>query len=160
WNTCPLPPPFPLTYGAPASCANAIALNVPIGYDRNAVSSIPGQEDSLSSFEEVLTLNYRQWGLTFSSVTGFYNYHAYSQGDGDQLPQDLFTFTVPEKFYQFSQEFRVTSPSGGALEYLAGVYFQTDTDTANSWLGVPFINFVASIPGFTGLAPYLPLAAW
>jgi len=37
----------------------------------------------------------------------------------------LLTTEAPEKYHQFSQEFRVASAAGQAIEYLAGAYFQT-----------------------------------
>jgi outer membrane receptor protein involved in Fe transport len=63
-----------------------------------------------------------------------------------------------EKYHQFSQELRVASPSDQRIEYLFGAYFQTDHLDSKADSNVPVFDFFASIPGFEGLTPYLPIA--
>ncbi|MEA2260365.1 MAG: iron complex outerrane recepter protein [Acidobacteriaceae bacterium] len=152
------PPPAPLTPDFGGSCATALALHVPIGADNNQNSGLAGQGNSLSTFENVLTLNYRQWGHTFTSVSGMYNYDFRLNVDSRNLPVYLQTGAGGEDYRQFSQEFRVASPTGRPIEYLAGVYFQTDRLDFNSYGTIPVLNFLATIPGLQGLAPYLPIS--
>jgi len=152
------PPPAPLTPDFGGSCATALALHVPIGADNNQNSGLVGQGNSLSTFENVLTLNYRKWGHTFTSVSGFYNYDFRMNVDSRNLPVYLQTGAGGEHYRQFSQEFRVASPTGQPIEYLAGVYFQTDRLNFNSYGTIPLLNFLATIPGLQGLTPYLPIS--
>jgi iron complex outermembrane receptor protein len=154
---CPPPAPLSPGFGGYGVCAQALALHVPMGLNNNENTGLPGQGNQLSTFEDVLTINYHQWDHAFTSVSGFYNYHFNAQVDGFNLPTEFLTEESPERYHQFSQELRVASPTGGAIEYLAGAYFQTDQLGWQTELNIPFLN-----PGLTAgvppLIPYLPLA--
>jgi outer membrane receptor protein involved in Fe transport len=155
WANCPPPAPYPVTFGPFGACAQALALgpSIPRGLDNRKTDGLPGQRNDLSTFEDVLTVNYRKWGQTFTSVSGFYNYHFEARVDPLNLPVWLDTVQWPEKYHQISQELRVASSTGGALEYLAGVYFQTD-ELSSSIVGTfPILN-----PLLGALAPYLPVS--
>lgn len=153
------PPPAPIAPTFSGVCNQAIALGVPLGLNNDQVSGLPGQGNRLSTFENTLTLNYRQWDHTFTSVSGFYNYHFSAQGDAGLLPVFVYQTQEPtEKYHQFSQELRVASPADQLVEYLAGAYFQTDQLVENIDVNAPFANFVATLPGHAALAPYLPVA--
>ena len=156
---CPPPPPFTLTYANFGTCPQALALGIPIGLNSNENAGLAGQYFSLSTFEDVLTINYHQWGQMFTSVTGYSSYHANQNVDDVQLPVPVVTNQEPEHYHQLSQELRVASPSNQAIEYLAGAYFQTSGLTHEHEVNLPGFNFLATIPGFTALAPYVPLAA-
>jgi outer membrane receptor protein involved in Fe transport len=156
---CPRPAPFANGFAEFGSCAVALTLGVPIGI-RDKTSGLPGQGNSLSTFESVLSLNYNKWGHTFSVVSGFYNYHFNSNKDAGLLPVEAIgTVQFPEKYHQFSQEIRIASPTGQPLEYLAGAYFQTDDLTSNAELNAPLLDpIVNGLPPFAPLRPYLPIA--
>jgi iron complex outermembrane receptor protein len=153
------PPPAPITpgFGGLGACANALALHLPIGLDSNEVSGIPGQGTKLSTVEDVLTLNYHIAGQTLTSVTAYYNYHFDQDHDLTSLPlsdlTDDITGVLHEPYHQFSQELRISSPTGGPFEYLAGAYFQTDH--VESYGAVNFYVF----NGFSFLQPYVPFSA-
>jgi iron complex outermembrane recepter protein len=160
WVYCP--PPAPLTpawiSGPFGGCTTALELGIPIGLDNNQNSQLAGVGNSLSTFEDVLTINYSKAGYTFTSVSGFLNYHFNSQSD-NSLPVWGITNTAPEKYHQFSQEFRFASPAGQKFEYLAGVYFQTDRLNWGNQASLPGLNFLPSLgPPFDQLSPYLPIA--
>jgi iron complex outermembrane recepter protein len=164
WNNCPPPPPF--GPGAVLGCANALALiaagkYIPLGLDNNLNTGLPGQGNTLSTFEDVLTTNYRQWGQTFTSVTGFNNYHSNTDVDNGLLPVDVIaTSQSPEKYHQFSQELRVASAVDQTVAYLAGVYFQTDQLNYAQQATLPlFDGLPADGFPFDQLAPYLPIAS-
>jgi outer membrane receptor protein involved in Fe transport len=156
YTNCPPPPPLTPDFGG--SCAQALAFGIPIGADNNRVTGLPGQGNRLSTFESVLNLNYHKWDHTFTSVSGFYNYNFHMNVDARNLPDWLQTGAGAERYRQFSQEFRVASPTGQPVEYLAGVYFQTDRLDFDSYGSIPLLNFLGSIPGLESLAPYLPIA--
>jgi outer membrane receptor protein involved in Fe transport len=163
WGGCPPPPPY--TSDFVNFCPQAIAANatapgsVPIGLSTNKTVGLPGQENHLSTFEDVLTINYEKWGHTLTSVSGFYNYHYGAADDGAHLPQYLFSGEEGESYHQFSQELRVASPTDSVIDYLAGVYFQTDHLSVSSAANAPFLNFVTSLGApFDQLGPYLPLS--
>ena len=152
------PPPAPFT--ASGFCADALAQKAPTGFNSDIDTSGPGQGETLSTFESVLTMNYRWRGLTLTSTTGFTGYRSNENLDGDATPENLLTFQTGETYRQFSQEFRVTSPTGGAFEYTAGAYFQIDhTNGDPGELTYGFLTpTIESIPAFAALDPYLPLA--
>jgi outer membrane receptor protein involved in Fe transport len=156
WYGCPPPPPIPTNFGG--TCNDAIAKGVPMGLNTHTVEELPGQFNDLSTAETVLTLSYQKWGQTFTSVSGYNDFN--SDVHESIFPEPVLTygsFDIPEKYNQFSQEFRVASPTGGPFEYLAGVYFQTDRLVWDQNTNLTILNSLASIPAYAGITPYLPL---
>jgi iron complex outermembrane recepter protein len=142
-------------------CKTALSLGLPTGLNSNTNTTNAGQGVDLSTFEDVLTMNFRRWGDTFTSVTGFYNYHFNQAIDADGTPDELLNLQISEKYHQVSQELRMASPTGQTIEYLAGLYYQHDQlygDPAD--LNYFFLNpTIQSKPTLAALLPYLPLAA-
>lgn len=155
---CPAAAPF--TPGA--FCAAAIKAGVPNyipGHLGNLDADAPGQGTYLSTVETALTMNYHQWGHTFTSVTGEYNYNYNQNLELDVTPVAGATVQAPEQYRQFSQEFRVASPAQQAIEYLAGVYFQSDHLYYRQDNNFPFLTPVfEGAPPFAALDPYLPVS--
>ena len=160
YGECPPPAPYaPGSVGSGGACAQALALGgVPMGFDTDENVGLPGQGSRLSTFEDVLTINYGKWGHTLTSVSGFYNYHFESKEDVGNLPVDtIATVGFPENYHQISQELRIASAVDQPIEYLAGVYFQTDRlEWTQNWT-IPLLNFVPAALGLPELAPYLPM---
>jgi iron complex outermembrane receptor protein len=155
-GACPPPPP----YVASGFCSAALAQHVPTGIDNtNDIAQSPGQAISLDSDEYVLTVNYRNWNQTFTSVTGYYSYRYNLNLDGDDTPATLLNIQAPEHYNQYSQELRVQSSTDGPVQYLAGAYVQNDQLRFNQDFGYFFLTpTVESLPPFAPLVPYLPLA--
>jgi len=143
WTNCPAVAPI----GTSGNCAYALANHFPIGLDNDENVGLPGQGSHLSTFEDVLTVNYRQWGRTLTSVTGFYNYHFSANNDVENLGIDNLTNQMIEKYNQFSQELRIASSTGGAIEYLAGLYFQSDNLAEVEPVDAPFLSFLGPLLG-------------
>jgi len=100
---------------------------VPRGLDNNYNTGLPGQRSHLSTFEDVLTLNYHHWGQYLYVRLRFNNYNFYDPVDGANLPVFLITGGDPGRRYrQFQPGISGASPTGGRFEYLAGAYFQSD----------------------------------
>jgi iron complex outermembrane recepter protein len=152
---CPAPAPIGPNQGG-VFCGQALALHIPIGLDQNENSGLPGQMSLLDTFSSVLTADYRVADLTLTSVSGFYKYDFSSRGDQVGFPQFLNTHSSWENYNQFSQELRVASPTGQTIEYLAGVYFQTDRLSQNIELNAPFVDAYGPLLGIP--ADLLPLA--
>jgi iron complex outermembrane receptor protein len=154
---CPPSSPFKTA----GFCQTALATGAPIGLNNNLTASDPHQGITLNTVEDALTVNYRQWGHTFTSVTGYYNSNYninLDAGAVDPSNAPLFHAQVPEHYHQFSQELRVASPTGQTLEYLAGAYIQTDELNTSSASGFFFLSPAARANAkLAALVPYLPL---
>jgi len=158
WVDCP--PPAPFKTGA--FCSTALAQHVPTYSYGNL-----GDEEAdaanggtfLSNVITALTMNYHQWGQTFTSVTGYYKYNYNQNLDLSSQPSALATTAAPEQYYQLSQEFRVASGTNQTVSYLAGLYFQTDHLDYQQYTNYPFFNGpIMGAPPFAPLIPYLPVA--
>jgi iron complex outermembrane recepter protein len=64
-DNCPPPTPF----GAAGFCAASLAVHAPVGVGINEIAQNGGQYINLDTREGVLTMNWRHWGQTFTSVT-------------------------------------------------------------------------------------------
>jgi iron complex outermembrane recepter protein len=154
------PPPAPFT--AAGFCKTAVTAGVPTGFNSHENTTDTGQGRFLSMFEDVLTMHYHIGDQTLTSVSGYYNYNFVQNVDSDGTPQSLLNIQFRERYRQASQELRIASPLGQTLEYLGGVYFQTDRldghggDITDYFL-TPAIQ--ANPVGNAALLPYLPLGS-
>lgn len=137
-------------FGQDASVANNV-----LDYRRSS----NGDESDNEANEFVLTVDYGGWGdFVLTSVTGWSSYEYGELCDCDFTGANVFKAFFSEDYDQFSQEFRLASPAGRTLDYVAGVFYQANDlaffDTlrvdANSIL-VPVIDALAG-PGFGSLA--------
>ena len=154
---CPPAAPFK----SAGFCKTALSLGVPIGLDNTVTSQAGGQSSDLSSADEVLTVNYRRWNQTLTSVSGYYHYDYNLNWAIAGLPTNELNAQVPENYRQFSQEFRIASPTDQVIQYLAGLYFQVDhldysTDESFFFL-TPTLQAIGAHPPFSALVPYLPI---
>ncbi|HEX7761021.1 MAG TPA: TonB-dependent receptor [Caulobacteraceae bacterium] len=68
--------------------------------------------------------DWRQPYGTWTAITSYRTLHAYYLDDGDNTPLALNKPSVnASREFQFSQEFRLTSPTGERIEYVAGLYY-------------------------------------
>ena len=70
-----------------------------------------------------LKAEYKVGALTLSSQTSFIHYDLYYVDDLDFSPDDTVTFVRKEHYNQVAQEFRLVSPSGGRIDYQAGLFY-------------------------------------
>ena len=111
--------------------------------DENWVRS-SGETFSQNSMDNfVLTANYpMDGGGTLTSITGHVEYDSYEVLDVDYVGLEILDGTnQTEKYDQWSQEIRFTSPGGEDVDYIVGAYFQTaDVDVTDY---VPLGSFLA-----------------
>ena len=68
--------------------------------------------------------DYKLGDFTLTSITAYRKSQMTQLSDIDHAPIDIFNFSDGGlDSDQFTQEFRITSPSGGKLEYVAGLYY-------------------------------------
>jgi len=73
-----------------------------------------------------LTINWDIGEHTLKSITGYIDYQFENYLDVDSGPLAFLGRGRDETHKQFSQEFILSSPTGGTLEYLAGLYYQEE----------------------------------
>jgi outer membrane receptor protein involved in Fe transport len=120
---CPPVGGFP---GPGGGCAAALGAFGSLNDELDTIGAdTPGEFTAAHTREYVLTLNLDILNHTLTSITGYSNYD-YRQGfDGDSVPLPLLGVNFNEDFEQYSQELRITSPTGNRFEYIAGFYWQT-----------------------------------
>ena len=92
---------------------------------RDDVRTSNGDFSENQSETVVLTLD---WGIgdhDLESITAFSNFEYDEFCDCDFTGADVFGAALQESYEQFSQEFRLSSPVGGTVDYIAGLYYQT-----------------------------------
>lgn len=92
-------------------------------------------------------------GYSITNISAWRGYHDHSKLDTDQLPIDFFNVNDQGRDQrQFSNEFRVTSPSGAPFEFQAGLYYLyvRDEGTLRQTANLQPI-FPPTPPGFIGL---------
>jgi len=95
------------------------------GYDRFTQPERAFTRSKLLSLTSNLTLDN---DAVITSVTGWSGYSYVNNQDVDFGPLELLTSVKDQEYEQFSQELRLTSPAGGAFEYIVGAFYQ------KSWL--------------------------
>ncbi len=89
-----------------------------------------GSMNPSSSDNEVnnntLSVDWQLDGLTFTSVTGYVDYEFDELCDCDFTGAEIFNATRDEKYSQFSQEFRFASELGNTVDYIGGLFYQTN----------------------------------
>jgi outer membrane receptor protein involved in Fe transport len=73
----------------------------------------------------VLTVNWNVGGHTLTSITGYSEYRYVDGADVDWLPLQFIHRDDDQRFEQWSQELRITSPGGEFFDYVAGFYYDT-----------------------------------
>ena len=112
-------------------------------YVRSARTIVPPEFHDTEASRVQLTAIY-DWGdLAVTSITAVTGYDYQDNFDGDYSALQFLERSRLEEHDQFSQEFLLTSPGGDAVDFLAGVYFQTAELTSDQ----------TTLVRFTGLPP-------
>ena len=65
--------------------------------------------------------------LSLTSITAYRKVEAFRHNDNDYAPLSLLFTDYSDTFDQFTQEFRIASPSEGNFRYVAGLFFLNET---------------------------------
>ncbi len=99
-----------------------------IGIDRNkraftSYTSDGDAYDEQDSVRGIVHYDHRFGDYTLTSLTGWSEYDNERFTDTDFLSVDYLTSGFESDFDQWSQEFRLTSPTGGRVDYIVGIYY-------------------------------------
>ncbi len=125
--------------GTNPNFADTVGIN-----EKQSVDYLPGNADFDDTDSTILqlNLNYQLGEHTLRSITAYTEYEFDNCIDGDYSSLTFLDSCRNEEHTQFTQEFLLSSPTGGTIEYLAGVFYQDadlDHDAATSlyWSGLP-----------------------
>lgn len=96
-----------------------------LGVDRTTQSigiNPDSSDNTTDNFSMTANISFGEYMLT--SVTGYSAYGFVDGADVDWLPVSFISRDDEQEFNQKSQEFRITSPVGEFVEYIAGVYYE------------------------------------
>jgi len=89
------------------------------------VRSSNGDFSNNETDEFVLQVDWQVGENTVTSITAYSKYEFDELCDCDFTGGSVFNVAMAEDFDQTSQELRVTSPTGGKVEYILGAYYET-----------------------------------
>lgn len=153
----------------PDACDVFGLINCDVDYESYATNLPPGglgdptnfTQEGFSEVDTSLTainIEY-QWGeYTINSVTGFSSSELEELNPSAGTPYPTANTAQIEDYDSFSQELRITSPTGGAVEWLAGFYYESNEYELTEQINVNdfFLlgPFVTGSPGsFLGFNP-------
>jgi outer membrane receptor protein involved in Fe transport len=116
--------------------------------DKNTLNSWSKPGTETDSLNALFQLDWDLAGATFTSLTGYSEYDAEVLIDGDM--SDLFFIEQfnPEEFEQISQEFRLSSAGGETLDYILGVYLESQDLKYDSFNDISLTSLSAvNVPG-------------
>ena len=100
-----------------------------------------------------LQADYSLGDFTLTSVTAFRDVARRNVSDLDHTPIDIMNHNDGSiDARQFTQEVRLTSPSGGRLEYVAGLYYYNIHSDGVAQQTGGFLSFLAGAPGLPAAA--------
>ncbi len=109
--------------------------DIGIDRDKRAFTSYTPDGDAYDEQDSVRALvryDHDFDGYLLTTLTGWSDYDNERFTDTDFLSVDYLTSGFDSDFHQFSQEIRLTSPTGGGFEYIAGLfYLDNHMDYAN-----------------------------
>jgi outer membrane receptor protein involved in Fe transport len=138
-------------FGADASVLNNV---------QDEVRSSNGDFSSNQLENLILTLDWALGDFTLESITAYSNFEYDEFCDCDFTGAVVFGAALQEQYEQISQELRLSSPLGGKLDYIAGIYYQTsDHDYADQILVDPASILVPAVNARGQQDPSVPVGA-
>lgn len=159
--------PAPAAYGAPAgACAAYLALRGAAADTTLDRRSDTGDSLFNYDFTEVSLSNALSLGdYSLNFLTGYFQHHAVNLSNVIPVPNPgvfgattRFPVGAEERFDQFSQEIRLTSPDSAPFSYMIGTYFSRGELNYRSSIGYFFAPFAnAAQPNFPAAVPVTSL---
>ncbi len=100
----------------------------------------------------LLNFDYLIGDLTLTGVTGYLEYEFQQLCDCDFTGASIFDALQDERFDQFSQEIRLTSPGGQTVDYIVGAFYQDSTLEFEDAIRVPTNSLLRALnTAFAGI---------
>ena len=116
--------------------------------DKNTLNSWNEEGTDTESLNGVLQIDWDLDSFTLTSLTGYSDYESDFLLDGDTSDYLFIEQGQYEEFEQISQEFRLTSPGGERVDYILGVYFETQELSVNTPTDISLVALSAvNVPG-------------
>lgn len=151
------PPDGAFAAGPAGFCRLALTSGADVELNHRRATS-PGGGYDLDNQLYAATLTYDANQFKLTSITGYTDLDFESRLDADASVPVALHFTFPERFKQFSQEFRLDSQGTGWLGYNLGAYFQSEDLHVPIYYNYALVNRFLVGP-FALLAPYAPFGA-
>jgi len=123
-------------FGADSSVSNTV---------QDELRSSNGDFSNNESSEIALTLNWAIGDHNLESITAISDFEYDEFCDCDFTGGVVFGAALQEKYEQFSQELRLSSPLGDTVDYIAGIYYQTSDHTYADQIIVPGTSVLVPI---------------
>lgn len=121
-------------------------------FETNVGNIVDGKEqvyEADTEFNNALVhLEYQLGEVVLTSITGYTDYDTDDSKDLDVSPVTLIGAKMQENYEQWSQELRLTSPTVGKFDYMAGLYLQT-VDFTEGTNDIGFYNSNIGLPSIT-----------
>ncbi len=118
------------------------------------VRSSNGDFSDNDTEEFVLQIDWQLGEKTLTAITGYSKYDFSELCDCDFTGGNVFNVAMGEEFDQTSQEIRLTSPTGGTLEYILGAYYESSDLTFGDTIlvdgGSVLVPLLNANPAFIG----------
>ncbi|MFW6093679.1 MAG: TonB-dependent receptor [Pseudomonadota bacterium] len=99
-------------------------VTIPLGGDYDWQRAADAEEyDEQDTLNASITVDAPLGGHTLTSITGYVDLDSENFVDADFTAAPLVGASFYDDLQQFSQEFRLLSPTGGQLDYVLGVYY-------------------------------------
>jgi len=115
--------------------------DIGINQTKNAYTSFgrSGDAEDEQESQRILALYEHSFGdYQFTSLTGWAEYDNERLTDSDFMSVDYLTTAFTSEYEQFSQEFRIASPSDQRLDYVAGLFY---LDSELNFSGITDVRF-------------------
>ncbi|MEH6584448.1 MAG: TonB-dependent receptor [Halioglobus sp.] len=137
--------------------------------DKTTFDSFNEESNDTDSLNGVVRVDWDLAPFTLTSITGYSDYDVEYRTDVDFSSLHFLESVAEEDFDQLSQEFRIVSPGGETLDYIAGIYMETqslanstrnDLDASAAGLALPAVGGVANFDQDADTVAVFAQATW
>ena len=143
---------------AATSLATDPQIDTKLNHKKSTDDALGKEQSRTDSSVSTLKLDYDFNSYLVTMIAGYSEYESNDMQDVDFLPISFIGQNNQEEFDQTSFEFRVTSPGGETIDWIAGAYWQENNlDLAyDARFGMATLSpLLAAVPPLSGFAPLM-----